>query len=166
MKYTIRTGSHRGWPFAFGIFRNKKVFERDVYFDNSCKYSLEGQDQFDVNKIFGLGYFWNHHKYSVRFGWRYDRDKELIVLSGYVYDRGERMIAELCDVNFFRWMRLRISINDNKYSFQVFDSFSEWRSLGFAWLPKTHSKQWSYRLGFFFGGNKPSPNKMHILLKK
>lgn len=163
MKYTIHKWKHRAWPFTFGLFYDKKEFIRDVYFDNSCKYHLDEMD--DTNKIFGLGYFWDHHKYSARFGWRYNPNTGLIVLSAYVYDRGERTITDLCEVQCFAWYRLRISINDNKYSFQVWDRFSGWKTLGFTYTAKTHSKKWSYRLGFFFGGQAKSPQKMFIEIK-
>jgi hypothetical protein len=61
MKYTFKKGNHRPNKLTFGLFVNKKSVVRDVIFHDSCRYYLAGEDQYDVNKLFGLGYLWHHH---------------------------------------------------------------------------------------------------------
>ena len=60
--YTIKAGKHRAWPFRFGLYWFKKKICFRVSFDQSCKYQLADDDQLDINKLFGVGYFPNHHK--------------------------------------------------------------------------------------------------------
>lgn len=142
------------------------LLRRDVYFDNSCKYSIAGQDMDDTNKVFGIGYFWSHKKNSARFGWRYNPATEKIKLSAYCYDNGARTITDLCEVAFFHRYRLKLTVSEVAYHFEVTDSHNDWYRIGSISVAKTHNKKWSYRLGLFFGGNKPAPQKMHIEIKK
>lgn len=166
MKYTIKKGAHRAWPWSLGLWFNKQVLRRAVYFDNSCKYHLEGEDMDDTNKLFGIGYFPNHHKDSARFGWRYNPDTEKIRVSAYCFVNGKRIILDLCEVAVFRWYHFTLTVLDSRYQFEIRDGFNDWHVIGDDIVIKTHNKNWSYRLGLFFGGNKPAPQKMHIEIKK
>ena len=165
MKYIIKKGKHRARPLSLGIFYNKKVMERDVVFDLSCKYELHGKDNEDVNKLFGIGYFPGHHIDSARFGWNYHSGK--IRIYAYAYVNGERVITYLADVILHRRIRLILNVIGDVYSFTVRDAANSWHEYGGADIKFTHNKKLSYKLGCYFGGNNTAPHKIKIqMLKK
>jgi hypothetical protein len=127
-------------------------------FHADCAYYLPGIDQMDTNKIFGIGYLWSHHADSARFGWRYNGETEKIVLSAYAYVGGERVIIDLGEVPFGKYVRLTIKVDYGKYVFYV-DGF-EARYIEFH-----HKKKCGYPLGVYFGGNRLAPSTMHIDIK-
>jgi len=165
MKFIIHKGHHRAKPFSFGLWFNKKIFSKNIYFDTSCKYSIDGVDMMDTNKLFGVGYFPNHHINSARFGWRYDPDIDKITISAYCYLNGERIIKELCDLKFFTWYRFQISIMEDRYLFDVSDTNNTWHKFAIESILKSHKKKWQFKLGIFFGGNKPAPKTMELEMK-
>lgn len=165
MVCVIKKGRHRGTPNPLRIYLNKTKIVYDVYFNPSCKYDLGNQNQHDVNKLFGIGYI-PHHKESARFGWRYNKDTEKILLSAYCYVKGERIIKELCEVPFFRWQRLELVIFNDEYMFTVADKEQIWNRSAIAHIDKQHNRCLSYRLGLYFGGDEKAPREMSIEIKK
>lgn len=167
MKYVLKQGRHRAKPPVFSLWFGKKTLHRKVYFHTNCGYSLEGEDMFDVNKLYGIGYLWNHHQNSARFGWRYNPMTEKIIISAYCYDKGERIVREMCEIDRNRWYSFGLTIIQDRYLFQVNEVTKDYsRRIASASISFTHKKKWSYRLGIYFGGNKPSPREMHIEIKK
>lgn len=160
--YTIRKGKHRAWPFRFGLYLSKKKIRFRVVFDMSCKYQLPGEDQGDINKLFGIGYFPDHHKESARFGWRYNEDINKIELFAYCYVNGKRITELITTVPFHQSHVLEIEITDHLYYFNVYkDSFK-------ATFVTTHNhtRKWGFPLGVYFGGNQPAPHKITIEMNK
>jgi len=169
MKLTIHKGKHRAWPPCFGIFLQKRWMERDIVFDNSCRYELpDPLDKEDVNKLFGFGYFPGlHHVDSARFGWNYNADTGKIRLYAYCYVDGNRSFQFICEVPLNVKVRLRIAVYINKrYVFSVHDGHNDWYEMGVQHVPYNHNKNWSYRLGCFFGGNNPAPHDITIKMSK
>jgi hypothetical protein len=167
MKVRIPEGQHHGWPPIWGI-HFKPWMERDVVFDSTAAYELPEEDQEDVNKLFGFGYFkGGHHKDSARFGWNYNPLNGRVRLYAYCYVDGERIIEELCEIRLHIKVRLLISIYETKrYVFSVHDGFNNWREIGTTEIQFNHDKKWKYKLGCFFGGNNPSPHDMIIKISK
>jgi hypothetical protein len=161
----IPKGCHRGLPPQLGIYYNPLRIERRVSFDRSAKYDI-GEDQDDVNKLFGIGYFPGHHIDSARFGWNYDLNTGRIRLYAYCYVNRERQIRELCSINIFKDVLLSLDIIDNNYSFTVFDSRNKWKVYGGCDVAFSHKKKLAYRLGVFFGGNRTAPHKIKINIRK
>jgi len=89
-KAIIREGRHRSNISFFVPFINKCMMSYSVVFTNSCEYDLVNNDQYDINKIFGLS-FGLHHKNSARFGWRWNTEKKKIEILAYVYVNGKRV---------------------------------------------------------------------------
>lgn len=148
------------------MWYGKISFKKNVYFDSSCKYEIEGEDMMDTNKLFGVGYFFNHHVDSARLGWRYDPYTQKIVLSAYCYVNGKRVISELCKLRFFTWYAMEITVLNDCYIFDVKDTYNPWTtSLATFTVMKTHRKKFQFRLGIFFGGNKKAPHTMKIEMK-
>lgn len=161
----IHEKHHRAWPPSFGLYYNSHGIERDVVFDESAFYDL-GEDNEDVNKLFGLGYFFNHHTDSARFGWNFNLQTNRIRLYAYCYVNGERIIEKICEVLPHNKVRCIIYVYEGKYIFAVHDGYNEWYQLGEKEIPFTHNKKWSYRLGCFFGGNNTAPHDIKIKITK
>ena len=74
--YTIKKNRHRS---VIKVNRTKKQsFDIQVQFDESAQYTSQNPDnQLDVNKLWGVSDCGTtHSKNSIRFGWRWDLDKE------------------------------------------------------------------------------------------
>lgn len=184
MIYKLKKGKHRAWPFSIGIRFGTTVVKRKVCFSFSCKYSLDGNDQRDTNKLFGRGFahFWRlmwiciswpvfallnrnrHHDDSARFGWRYDVAKKKFILAAYCYVNKKRIIKDLCDAVATYWYTCTIMVLSDCYSFYVQDENGE--ALASYTVQRTNKKKWSFPLGIYFGGNQPAPNDMTIEMKK
>lgn len=166
MIVTIHKGKHRSWPPIIGLFFKKRM-ERIVSFDITAKYDLPGtEDDEDVNKLFGFGFFPSHHKESARFGWTWDNSTGKIVLWAYCYRDGERSITRICEIATYQRVKLSIDIIGNVYSFTVTDALNQYYVYGGIDILIEHKKIIGYKLGCFFGGNKPAPHDITIKISK
>lgn len=166
MIFRIHTGKHRARPLRFGLWWNRKSFAWSVKFTDSCRYDLKTDDQFDTNKLCGIGYIPGfHHKDSARFGWRYWPDKGWVELMAYCYVGGKRIIQnlEFCEIG--KTYHLQLNITEDSYVFNVFDPAFD-KAVGGTSIPITHKKKLGYRLGVFFGGNRPASQDIQIQLDK
>lgn len=165
MIYKIKKGSHRAFPPSLWLYHNKTEFIWKVKFNSSAVYDI-GDDQLDINKLCGIGYFPSHHTDSARFGWRY-RDNKIELLT-YCYDKGkninlnsnEKLVAK---INLNVEYTLKLNIISDTYYFEVWDDIQK---IGYAEVPKTHIKKWGYKLGLFFGGNQPAPHDITVSISK
>jgi hypothetical protein len=165
MKYRVKKGAHYFWPRMIGILIGNTI-ERLVEFNRTNSYQFASEDQLDVNKLFGIGYPWSHHKNSARWGWNYNPENNRIRLYAYCYNRGIRSIDYVCDVPKNVFIALKIDVFENKYVFTAMDGTNRWRVLGEASVLHSHEKKIKYILGCYFGGNNPSPHDMNIIIKK
>lgn len=168
MIYRIPKGQQHAWPPAIGIHHNLKRMERIVVFNESARYDLPGtEDDEDVNKLFGFGYInGGHHRDSARFGWYYDGYNGMVVVCAYCYVNGARIIKELCPVSLDKEHLLSIDVIGRTYSFTVFNAHNLYLVYGGRDIDFTHKKEWSYKLGCFFGGNNPAPHEITIKMNK
>jgi len=168
MIFRIPAGRHRARPLRFGIWWNRKALSWNVKFTESCRYDLQSDDQYDTNKLCGIGFIPGfHHKDSARFGWRYWNEKGWIELSAYCYVNGKRIIQHIAFCEIGKTYRIELT----KLSTMYFFSCNEPRENGFTTIGTTeiaynHKKKMGYRLGIFFGGNQPAPHDMEIQLDK
>jgi uncharacterized protein YegP (UPF0339 family) len=163
MIYKIKKGRHRAFPFVLGLFYDLKAARRSVVFHEDCRYSIPGVDMLDTNKLYGIGYFWNHHNNSARFGWRYDAENGNIILVAYCYDAGIRLIKDLCAIAINQKAILSIYVYKYNYTFTV---IANGVTLASQVIIRNHTKKWSFPLGFYFGGNQPAPVTMRAEIKK
>lgn len=171
MKVIIHKNRH--WPgvitrlWQFG-FNNKPTTSFDITFNESARYILPEDDRYDVNKIFGTGYFNGfHHKDSARFGWNYNTTTNTVSLYAYCYVNGDRIIKPICDVPVSQRVRLIINITmANRYSFSVYDGTNNWHEIGTTYIEFTHNKKWRYNLGSYFGGNHKAPHNISYKLER
>lgn len=159
----IPKGFHRALPPKIGLHIGKKHYDKLVKFDQSCAYNLKDADQYDTNKLFGVGFFF-HHTYSARFGWRYDLQSGKIVISAYCYVKGERVEIDLCVVRLEKWVRCYLYVGKDHYFFSVVDNATQ-TTIATRSVNKGHRRQFSYPLGCYFGGNKTAPHTMKIQMQ-
>jgi hypothetical protein len=158
--YTIRKGKHYSQPRLFKVrFKNGSVSYR-ISFDQSCRYDT-GPEQGDISKLFGIGYLWSHHKDSARFGWTYNKDSGKIDIYTYCYVSGKRVSELIYSCSFDRSYDFTITPEFGKYIFKVKGITEVVRE-----VPHFHEKKINYLLGFYFGGNVPSPGYMKIYMKE
>lgn len=164
MTFRIPSGKHRARPFRFGLWWRRTHFSWVVKFNESCRYDLQNDDQFDTNKLIGIGYLPGHHKDSARFGWRYWTDRKEIELSAYCYVNGRRVIQHIgfCKVN--KWYRIELFATRWAYHFSL--AHTDQTPIGETEVKHNHNRKLQYRLGTFFGGNQVAPHDIKIQLEK
>lgn len=164
MTFRIPKGKHRARPFWPWLWWSKKNFAWVVKFEENCRYDLRTNDQFDTNKLVGVGYLPGHHKESARFGWRFWTDRGEIELTAYCYLNGQRMIRHIgfCEIN--KWYRIELFISRWSYHFTL-DTI-DGNSIGHTEVKHTNTRKLQYRLGPYFGGNARAPRDMHIKIEK
>jgi hypothetical protein len=175
MIQTIKKGKHRpgNWWKCIRLWHNKKSITRLVRFDFTARYDLPAGDGEDLNKLFGLGYFWNK-KDSARFCWKWNEATQRVGLYAYYHVAGMKDSRNvngpmdfkyLFDLNRSLWYRLELQITDEAYKFTVSNlgQTIEFKSL---WIPKHHKKKWNFYLGLYFGGNRTAPHPITVEIKK
>jgi hypothetical protein len=161
MIYKIHKGRRRPrwWWKDIRLWHHKMSLSYRVMFDFDSAYDINGPDYEDVNKLFGIGYLWNHKVDSVRFGWNYNRDNGRINLFAYTHINGVMSFIKLCEVKRGVWYDLTIEVMQDRYYFGVTDAKSGLPiSMPINYVKKTHDKQWSYQLHPYFGGTWPAPH--------
>lgn len=164
MIFRIQSGHHRALPLRFGLWWHRNSFAWVVKFTDSCRYDLGNDDQFDTNKLIGIGYLPGHHKDSARFGWRYNTVQGQIEIMAYCYVRGQRVIESICFIEIGKEYHITLDVLANNYCFRVYNSAG--KQHGMRMIERYHNKHFKYRLGAFFGGNRPAPHKITIELKR
>ena len=165
MIFRIPAGRHRARPLRFGIWWRKNSFAWVVKFDESCRYDLGNPDQYDINKLIGIGYLPGHHKDSARFGWRYDIKTGQVEIMAYCYANGQRVVKSICFCEIGKEYRLRLQVLAMAYYFDVYEPSSV-KSSGIVTVEHSHNKKFKYRLGTYFGGQAVAVHDMAIELTK
>lgn len=183
MIFRIPAGKHRARPLRFGLYWRKSLFTWVAKFDESCRYDLGNDDQFDTNKLVGIGYlakpriihtkrWWTlnrtlaplHWTDSARFGWLYWQERDQIELRAYCYIKGRREIKHICFCEIGKEYEIKLITYFFNYIFRVINEKRE--RIGDVSVGFYHKKKLSYRLGCYFGGNKPAPGEIKIQIEK
>ena len=162
----IKKGTHS--PFRIPkLLVDCNILSYKVRFTDSCKYTLPPEDQLDVNKLFGIGYFPYHHKNSVRFGWRYNPEQpDKMEIMGYWYDNGERMMVSMGFVDFNReytyemWM-----VRGGGNTLHHLKVDMRYKNLHLEVLLEGECDM-GYLLRPYFGGNRKAPHDMVIVMNE
>ncbi len=152
MLYTIKKNRHRACPLKFGIWYNKTNISKKVTFLSTYPFNRS------VNKLFGIGYFWNHHKESARIGFRYE-GSGYFKLYAYCYVIGSRITREICQVPINTEITCSIDITNNKYIFKV--SYNS-APVSIVTVNFNHKKKWSFPLNLYYGGTNKAPNEIKV----
>ncbi len=165
--YSIDKGRHRSGMYFRPSYKPYEI-SYNVMFLNGTDYieKLENLKKFskDWNKLFGVSFLW-HHNNSIRIGWRYDTDSDLIQLCLYLYNKGKRIIHPLSGMvreGEFLTVTLKFGYRSNTVTAQVVNHSdsrsSEIKVKGFDYpLIKL-----GYRLFPYCGGNIPALKEVHI----
>jgi hypothetical protein len=165
MTFRIPAGKHRALPLRFGFWWRRNSFAWTVKFDESGRYDLGNTDQYDINKLCGIGYLPGHHKDSARFGWRYWADRKQIELWAYCYVNGRREIKQICFCEIGKEYRIKLQVLTTSYYFDVCEP-GIIEPCSIILVQHSHKKKFKYRLGVWFGGQARAPHEMEIELTK
>lgn len=155
MEYNIKKGRHFCWHWFKFFFKKECILTHDVKFTSSCLYKFGDVDDFDINKLFGRS-FGMHHKNSVRFGWRPEKDK--ILISSYVYINGIREFNDVCICDIDKTYTFTIDCKDKLVLLEI--STDTYKTKYGIKLEK--SCNFGYKLYPYFGGNKTAPHDICI----
>jgi len=151
----IKKGTHAPLRLPQLLVSPKLLCYR-VAFTHSCIYDI-GNDQGDINKLFGIGYFPSHHKNSVRIGWNYETVTGKICLWVYWYKDGRRCWDYLRSVDIGMTYYFKIYIGDGEHTIDV---------SGRRYTVDTEPQKIGYLLQPYFGGNKTAPHDIIIDMQK
>jgi hypothetical protein len=161
----IKKNTHAPFRFPRLFSLSKSKLECTVNFNSNCKYDI-GEDQDDVNKLFGIGYFPFHRWNSIRFGWRYSKENDKIEILAYWYLNKVRNFKHICYVDLNREYDYSINLSkeEGKVYFSVSDlhsqsAFFEAVNINFQY------RNFGYILKPYFGGNRKAPHDMNIKFK-
>lgn len=164
MDFLIRKNSHWSNKFfhkLFNFFNLEHRLSYVVTFDESCLYSINTEDRFDINKLFGFSSGFNHHKNSARIGWNSYNNK--IHLHAYCYINGVRTIKFIRAIRVYEEYKMMICDRNDHYLFTVITT-DNWITQ--IKISKTGKFKKGYKLWPYFGGNLKAPWNMLIELVK
>ncbi len=162
----IPKGLHRPITFVPACFKGMKVCRgngwiiKDCYmfvFDDSCRYRLNDNDQYDWNKLKGYCFgILGIHKDSARIVWRYNPDTDKIELGYYIYKNGNLTHNMICSVSIGDAVLLKIEI-------WLGESIGCYFHLKGVTITEEFDKsKFIFGCGLYFGGNRRSPKTMKI----
>ncbi len=130
-----------------------------VVFDQSCQYSIDGPDAFDINKLFGIG-FGDHMNRSARFGWNCLDGK--IWIYAYVHNEGKMESKRMLSCLYDDPVDLCLKITDHAYEFTSSTRGGERAKESFPRRRSWVTDLMVHRLFPYFGGNKTAPHGMKL----
>ena len=161
----IEAGDHESLPKRkVGVLFSPTEVSATVTFDSSCIYDIGKEDEFDWNKVIGLGFVGSknqdvtvgtppHQIDGARVGWRWNPQRGRIDLSAYVYVDGKRIDFKVAETALNTPTRLTVKIDYERKLYQI---------LGGKPIPFTHNKTFGYKTGLYFGGNQPAPHRIRV----
>jgi len=185
---TIKKGTRAPFRFFDPIIETTDIWYL-VKFENSCVYDIGPEDQPDVNKLFGVGYYtfrifkkkevsflgkkWKvpvframHHYNSIRFGWRYDLVTKMIEIVTYWYEKGVRNTEHLAWVELGKSYRYSMQIVEDAHFLSIYSKHGEAYELIAEKFLQLPGSEVAYPLFPYFGGNQKAPHDMTITVEK
>lgn len=160
MIYTIVKDRHYSTPPTPKLLLPVRTYlTRRFMFENSCRYDLRSEDQLDINKLWGIGYFPSHHRNSVRFGWRYDLPSEKMEIFAYWYMSGVRGWESMGLVDLCQEYDYTILAQNDAHTLLLQQGATTFRKVS---IPLKR-RFVGYELRPYFGGNRTAPHTMEIL---
>jgi hypothetical protein len=166
--YLIKKGDHYASMSIFekigAIGWNIKNLSLRFIFRKECWWAPpRNQDDYDQNKLAGIGFGANHHANSVRLVWVPDFEKEgMINVSGYTYDKkkeGQKFtIVYITSVPIGEPVEGKIESRDGGYFITVKDKMVRMDNVN-------SDSKLCFRLFPYFGGNNTAPHDMVIELE-
>ena len=154
MKYTCFKGTHWFLPVIPRFYWNKKQFEWIINFDSSCDYYFDENGKYDINKAIGVSQYLNPRKNSIRFGWRFNTETELIEISCF------KEINYTFEINVIKSVERNKDINLKAQLYKGLAILSVDDEM-YITASNLYSKL-LIRTNPYFGGTEVSPHKMKI----
>jgi hypothetical protein len=150
--FKIKEGNHRS---IYRVERRKtNVINFKLILTESCKYqSKSTENQYDINKVFGMSDGSNHKDNSARIGWRYLDDK--LELHAYTHYNGQFDFKKICDINPEVEYDCQIFFSETDYKFTV-------NGITVTMPRYKKSTEKNYLLYPYFGGDEESPHDIII----
>ncbi len=165
IKYTIKKGKHFcnfTWSRLCLRFNTSLAFK--CIFSNNCKYDLQDSNQFDVNKLYGLGWGFKGPLYnSYRIGWRYNAIKDKIELFLFIQENKTRTLKYLDAVELNQEFTVRMIVDNN--NLLVYLYLQGQQTITASYQFKSIGKI-LYRCFPYFGGDQTAPDTMNIFIKE
>lgn len=158
VKYTIRQGQQYCDQNTLKLVSVSSM-KFDVVFDSSAIYStVDPNNQFDINKLYGFSEGFNHQYNSARFGWRWSDDS--LRLFGYVYNNGIRLSQEISSIVVGDTISCNIELQNTSYIFRAGQKQIS--------IPRTATGAIAsgYQLYPYFGGDETAPQLITIRIKE
>lgn len=153
MIFKIKKGDHYSQK-KFKFWWNRRSFKWAIKFDDSCKYYFNDSDEYDINKLIGIGWLPQLHVDSVRFGWTYNNITDKVDIFSYCYIKSTRYMDFITSIKIGEIYNLSIDINKDAYILTA-------NNISVS-INHTNNKKIQYLLRPYFGGNKPAPNDITI----
>jgi hypothetical protein len=156
MKYTIKKGKHtckKWWLKIFKIHWNKDRWYISFKLTESCWWSpIRNTDDYDINKLHGIGFGFNHHENSWRLGWApYFENVNIFKLFAYIYDSNGHVSQEIGSFEANKDYICSIESKNNAYYFTCL-------GVGSAILANNiKDSKLQFELFFYHGGNNTAP---------
>jgi hypothetical protein len=150
----IRKGTHSSFRIPVVTMDTEVAYK--VAFMPSCRYDI-GPEQADINKLFGLGYMPHHHDNSVRFGWRYHKEVDMVEVLAYWYDNGKRAWASMFFTAIGQESVYRIRKQGDIHILEA-----RHNTMRVPVCPR----RIGYLLRPYFGGNSTAPHDIHINMQR
>ena len=176
----IPKGEHFSTEPIYRLSKSSRFFKG--YFTDSCRYDLGDSDQYDINKLFGIGCVnrgslnKTHVKRrievlkdtSIRLGWRYSLESKKIELFAHMYVHGLRRQVMLCSVGIGEIFSSRVSIGKDYLLVHVCDESGLIIGQHKEKIANPKSTWFMLTMGAYFGGNRTAPNNIliHTLIQK
>ena len=153
MIFKIKKGNHYS-QLKIKLWFGKRLFTWPIKFDDSCKYDFKDDDNYDINKLVGIGWLPHIWADSIRFGWVYNNQKDQVDVYAYCYVKSIRNVKFITSVNINEIYNYTIEIGDSNYQFTVNNITVS--------IDHSNKKLFQYLLRPFFGGNKPAQQDITI----
>ena len=156
--FIIAEGSHYAQERKVGVFRGESL-EISAYFDQSAQYDLGDDDQFDVNKLYGVSDCGTlHMKNSARMGWRWNLQTRKLEILAFTHVNGVFDFKLIGEAKLNQSYRYQIQLSSDKSSYLF--SFNQYQISMPRGCQDTVIS--GYKLYPYFGGNKAAPHDIRI----
>ena len=162
-------------PFMRSVVKpgKNKIDMRTYIFTDSCRYRLDGGDQFDWNKLYGYCYGMDGiHKNSGRIVWRYNPNTDKIELAAYCYDNDIRVYQLLGEVNIDEQILVSVEVMDNIIKMSLVgvynnDKLDTTKGNTFKMeFNESLKDKFKFSCDLYFGGNRVAPHQINVLYDK
>lgn len=163
MLYTIKQGKHYS---SFSLQRlwigyNTRELQFRSSFVNDPSYKFGNEDDDDVNKLYGLSFGLDPHKFSYRIGWN-STGPNSVGYYHYYYVNGKRFVKPIISLPSYAQVKFKICPLRDENLIQLWYSIGNIIQVTDVDFSFINSSKWSHKLFPYFGGNNSAPKEFKI----